>query len=431
MKSNSIYTEPEHDLPLIDGCDVLVCGAGPAGIGAALAAARSGAKTTLLEVHGCLGGVWTAGLLSWVIDGHDKGGIMQEIMDRLDQRGARSLRVEGGKNFAYDIEQMKLLLDEMVLEAGIRVQTHTRVVAAARNTENRLAVVITESKSGRQAWTANTFIDATGDGDLAAQAGCGFDLGRPENGECQPMSLLALITGLQYQEISEFVGGGLSAPKARLLEELKRAGVSPSYAAPTLFRIHDDLFTFMGNHQYGVSALDARQITQATMRARVEIQEVITALKKLGGPWSNIRVVATAEQIGVREGRRIHGIYTVTRQDLIDGIRHEDGVCRANFGIDIHSTSPEHSKDYDLTNKTRTLPYDIPLRALISRDLDNLLMAGRCISGDFFSHASYRVTGNSVALGQAAGVTAALASQQGCAAREVNWSEVKQAIQRL
>lgn len=427
----ALWTEPARSLPVDSRSDVIVCGSGPAGIAAALAAARTGAHVTLLETNGCLGGVWTSGLLSWIIDGSDKPGIMREIIDALDRRGARLPRVEGGRSFAYDIEQMKLLLDDLASAAGIRVQLHTRVVGAARDSQNRLAVVFTESKTGRQAWSARTFVDASGDGDLAAHAGCGFDLGNPETGECQPMSLLACVTGVRFSEIEPLVGGGLSEPKKRLLAEFERAGVSPSYAAPTLFRVRDDLFVFMGNHQYGVSALDAAQITRATTEARAEIHRLIDALKKLGTPWSDLRVVATAEHIGVREGRRIHGIHTVTHDELLTGVRHEDAVCRVSFGIDVHATNAAGDKGYDPANKTRTLPYDIPLRALIARDVDNLLMAGRCISGDFLAHSSYRVTGNAVALGQGAGVAATLAAQTGLPARQVPWAQVRESLDRL
>lgn len=382
----------------------------------------------LLEVNGCLGGIWTAGLLTWIIDSADKPGVMCEIIKRLDERGARTFRTKGGQCFAYDIEEMKRLLEEMTMEAGVQIRFHTRVVAAMRDASGRqIAHVVTESKSGREAWAADCFVDATGDGDLAAQAGCGFELGRPGTRECQPMSLLALLTGIKAAEIAPFIGGGLQAPKTQLLNEFHRAGISPSYAAPTLFRIRDDLFTFMGNHEYGFSALDAGQITEATLRGRAEIHRLVAALRSLGAPWSGLRIVATADQIGIREGRRIHGHYTIQAEDLINGVRHEDAICHATFGMDIHSTNPTHSKSYDSANRAKTQPYDIPLRALIARDIDNLLLAGRCISGDFFSHASYRVTGNAAAMGQAAGTTAALSARRGVAPIHLEWADVKEA----
>jgi hypothetical protein len=132
----------------------------------------------------------------------------------------------------------------------------------------------------------------------------------------------------------------------------------------------------------------------------------------MGGPWKNLHIVATAAQIGVREGRRIHGRYTVTADDLREGRKHEDAVCRVTFPIDVHSTDP--TKDKGIVGAGfRAKPYDIPLRALIAKDVDGLMMAGRCISGDFIAHSSYRVTGNAVAMGEAAGKTAAEAAKSG------------------
>jgi hypothetical protein len=144
------------------------------------------------------------------------------------------------------------------------------------------------------------------------------------------------------------------------------------------------------------------------MQGRREVNEIVRGLRSLGEPWSDLRLVATAEQIGVREGRRIHGLYTVTAEDLIQGKRHEDAVCRVTFGVDVHSTSLNHDtqgKGYSRGVKSKA--YDIPMRALIAKDVEGLMMAGRCISGDFISHSSYRVTGNSVPMGEAAGIAAA------------------------
>jgi hypothetical protein len=317
---------------------------------------------------------------------------------------------------------MKLLLEELCTTAGVKTQLHTRVVAAATDEARRLTTVVTESKSGRQAWRARAFIDCTGDGDLAALAGCGFDLGQPETGATQPLSLMAILTGLEATdlEIVPLLGGGAGEPKMRLLARMRDAGVEPSYAAPTLFRVYDHLFALMANHEYGVSALDAQGLSDATFRARAEVHRLVKALRGQAPGWGGVRIVATGAQIGVREGRRIHGRYTVTVDDLLAGRTHDDAVCRVTFGIDVHSTDPAATKDFDPANRTRTQPYDIPLRALIAKDVDGLLMAGRCISGDFLAHSSYRVTGNAVAMGEAAGETAARAAQANVAPHEVD-----------
>ena len=389
--------------------DVIVCGAGPAGIAAAISAARSGARTMLVEAHGCLGGVWTAGALCWIIDHENKSGLMREILRRLDSIDPSSNHPHRAKS-AYDVESMKFLLETMATESSIRVRLHTRIVSTLVNSQRKLTHIITESKSGREAWAAKMFVDATGDGDVAAQAGCRFSLGHPERGESQPMSLMALLTGIDPERVRDFHSRNTSAQrqdsKTNLLRHLTDSGHAPSYAAPTLFCVHDNLFALMANHEYGVSALDADDITEATIRARSEIYSMVRALRNSGGAWNNVALVATAEQIGVREGRRILGRYTVSLEDLISGKQHDDSICSATFCIDVHSTNPGRSKSYEKDNRN-VLPYQIPLRAAQPLDVEGLLLAGRCISGDFFAHASYRVTGNAVAMGESVGRYAA------------------------
>jgi len=418
--------EPAREIPVTTDLDVVVCGGGPAGVAAAVTAARAGARAGLIEVHGCLGGIWTVGIMAHIIDMRDKGGLLQHVMDTLEARGAK------GQGYDYDIEETKLLLEEMCLDANVRIRLHTRVAAAVCDSAKRLTTVITESKSGREAWAAAAFIDCTGDGDLAAQAGCGFDVGRPGSGETQPMSLIALIGGIHLDEIREFTNARRqeNSHKARLRELLEKVGRPPSYGQPTLFHVHDDLFMLMSNHEYGRCAFDAGQITEATVEARAEIHRQVAALRSLGGVWKDMRIVATSEQIGVREGRRIHGRYTVTERDITGGARHPDGICRVTFGVDIHSTNPAQGKGCGGEGR-RVKPYDIPLRALIAKDVDGLLMAGRCISGDFFAHASYRVTGNAVAMGEAAGFAAAKAALSKRLPHEIEWAQVKDEFARM
>jgi len=411
--------EPGRATPVVEDVDVVVCGGGPAGVAAAIAAARGGARTRLVETHGCLGGTWTAGMLTWLLDHENKGGLMREIVQKLDRRGAG--RVNG-----YDVEQMKKLLEELCLGAGVGVRLHTRLVGAHVDADRRLSAVLTESKSGREAWRARAFIDCTGDGDLAAQAGCGFEVGRPDSGECQPMSLICLLAGVKAEDLiaAGFVRAqwGAGNTKKATLAEMRRAGVDPSYGGPTLLALRDDLIVMMANHQYGVSATNAQQITDATIQARAEVHALVDGLRSLGGVWRDIYLVATAAQIGVREGRRIHGRYTVTTQDIERGARFDDAVCRVTFNVDVHATDPKRGNNLS-TEGIEVKPYDIPLRALIAADVDGLLMAGRCISGDFFAHASYRVTGNAVPMGEAAGKAAACAALTGRLPHEVAWEE--------
>ena len=448
----SVVIAPAQEVPVVKETDVIVCGGGPAGIGAALAAARSGAKTVLIEGQGCLGGVWTTGCLSWILDNRDKPGLLVELIEACEKRGivvmqgnpstGVSALSEGVPHaFGIDVEKMKLLLEEMCIEAGIDIRLYTRISSALVN-EQTITHVITESKSGAEAWSAKQFIDCTGDGDLGARAGCQFTYGREEtanpHNEAQPMSLLTIVDGLKADEIeryhrfhqnmekynSEDSYSGLAAGKHRFREQMEKAGAPPSYSKPTMFKMTDSVWTMMLNHEYGKCGFDAQDLTDATIHARAEINHGIDALRKTGGVFKDIHLTATANHIGVREGRRIKGRYTVTSNDVVQGVRHEDAVCRVHFGIDVHSTNPKNNKGIHV-HGLKAQPYDIPLRALIAQDVDNLFMAGRCISGDFMAHSSYRVTGNAVALGQAAGTAAAIAGRKGVSASQVSYASVK------
>lgn len=420
--NSKLIQEPAQAIPVTREVDVLVCGGGPAGVAAAIAAGRSGARVQLLEAAGCLGGIWTTGLMPWIIDRKNKAGLMAEI-DACMRRKPRPIAVDPNRS-AYDPERAKHGLEQLCLGAQATIRLHTRVCGAVVEDGN-ITAVLTESKSGREAWRAKVYIDATGDGDLAASAGCGFDYGRPgTQGEAQPMSFIALLAGLRVEDVGErFTNLGQadwSASKDALKAEMERGGVSPSYAKPTLFHVYDDLFLLMANHQYGVSGLQAEDLTRATLEGRHEVNCLVDALRGCGGVWKDIVLVGTSAHIGVREGRRIRGRYTLTADDLRRGARFDDAVCRATFCVDIHSTDP--GKDKGLGNGgVQAQPYDIPLRSLIAKDVDNLMMAGRCISGDFFAHASYRVTGNAVAMGEAAGTVAAAAARTGRPPHEVIW----------
>jgi hypothetical protein len=407
---------PYTNIPVAGNSDVLVCGGGPAGFAAAVSAARNGAKVQLIELQGQLGGIWTAGFMTHFIDAHNKGGIMQEVLDA--QKYAEVINSRW-----FDVEITKLWLEKLCMEAGVKLLYHTRVVDAIVK-RGRLTTVITENSNGRQAWKADIFIDTTGNGDLAARAGCRFDVGHPESGLVQPLSLNMLITGVRLKDLQEHELIGMPGmpyknPKAKLLAEIQRAGADCSYSAPSIFPIRDDFFSMMTNHQYKVNPLDTGDITNATILARQELHRQIDALRNLGGIWKDIRIVGTAGMIGIREGRRIHGLYTLTVDDMHNGARFSDAVCRATFNVDVHALDPSKNKGID--HGFRVKPYDIPLRSLISKDVKGLMMAGRCISGDFIAHSSYRVSGNAVAMGESAGEVAAIAALSKKLPQEVEW----------
>ncbi len=417
IKKDSGLNEAARTIPVQDHYDVVVCGGGPAGIAAAISAGRSGARTCIIELQGCLGGIWTAGVLCYILDSQNKGGLIVEIRERLRARGAIADKLD-----LYDAEAMKLLLEEMCSEAGVDIRLYTRVVSATV-VDARIGHVVLEAKEGRFAIAGKCFVDTTGDGDLAALAGCGFDIGREGDGKTQPMTLMALVSNIPAEVRAQSDARWFSAtcvPKDKLLADLVEAGHSPTYTKPSLFALPNGLCALMVNHEYERSGLDSRDLTAATISARKDVNSAVCALRKFGPDWADVQLVATAQAIGVREGRRIHGLYTVNAGDIEAGTQHPDGITRVTFPIDVHSVQRSEGGGYGFTGKVKKQqPYDIPLRALIAKDVTNLFMAGRCISGDFLSHASYRVTGNSVTTGEAAGRSAASVALSGGSAHEL------------
>lgn len=419
--SGQNFTEKERFVPVQGKSDVIVCGGGPAGVCAAISAARAGANVQLFESHGSLGGTWTSGLLTYIFD-MNKSDLGFEIIRRLDAVNAR--RCESKQNFVYEPEYMKYILEQMCLESGVKFRLLTNVVAAPTK-DRKIKAIITESKSGREAWIAPVIIDTTGDGDVGALSGCAYDTGSSEDGAEQPLTLNALAVVRDWKQITKFIsnvpqmwgpGGHVSSSKA-FKNELKRAGFTASYDWPTLFQCHENLILVMINHQFNVKVDNAQAMSDATVQARSEIIRLTDALRKLGGPWEGIRIAASAEQIGIRTGRRIHGYYSITAEDTALGTRHDDAVTLSRFGIDIH----EMKGSKGVVRPRQFKHFEIPVRSLIAKDVDNLMMAGRCISGQFVPLSSYRVTGSAVAMGEAAGKVAAQAAKEKIKPIEVPW----------
>ncbi len=426
----SIELEPEK-IPEAGAAEVIVAGGGPAGVCAAIAAAETGAVTMLIEEAGCLGGVWTSGALAWILDaeGKSRKSILTRIVKTLRQRD--ELEFAGAGTPAFQVEAMKVLLDELSLAAGVKIRCYTRVVGVKRSSEGAISHLITESDSGREAWGGRVFIDCTGDGTLGALAGNAFELGEPSTHRTQPMSLLALLTGLDPEQVRPYLAeqGAWHEVAARFSSLLSEGTYRPSYRGVALFHLGKGLFMLMANHQYGCSSLDAGDLTKATIAARGEIYRQIQILRTRGPVWRNVQLVATGARIGAREGRRLNGLYRVTLRDVLTGKTHPDGICPVRFGIDVHALSQDGDCKLEATPPVAGC-YEIPLRALIARDLPNLLMAGRCISGDFHAHASYRVSGNAAVTGQAAGILAALAAKRGTFPANVDYNDVIQEMER-
>src|SRR5690625_4261597 len=188
------YFEERIQTPIKDDYDFIVCGGGAAGVSCAITAGRLGLRTLLLEEQGCLGGVWTSGLLSLILDVGGKSGFLDELKQRLEGEGALRFRTSR-TDFTYDSQSMKILLEQLCLDAGVDLRLHTRVVSAVKD-GNRVQGVITEGHSGREAFRSKLFADCTGNGDLAHRVGCQFDVGHPETGITQPATLIGIVSGV-------------------------------------------------------------------------------------------------------------------------------------------------------------------------------------------------------------------------------------------
>ncbi|MHA6485018.1 FAD-dependent oxidoreductase [Paenibacillus sp. strain BS8-2] len=420
---NTQTIQERLEVPVAGGYDIIVSGGGPAGIAAALAAAGQGLKTLLVEVCGCLGGVWTSGMLTLILDMEGKGGLMQRIKQELALRG-EVLPRNNNHNFIYDVESMKILLEDLCREAGVHVLLHSRVVQAVQES-GKLKAICVEGMSGRLALEAKVFVDCTGNGDLAARAGCSFDMGHPETGQIQPASMHAIVRGVpeSFRTMETYES------KRAFRDYLNGLTCETSNKAPTIIALPlKGTYVLSVNHQFDVRCDDSFAVTEATLQGRAEIHSVIRLLRRQP-EWSELELIATPPHIAMREGRRLRGLYKLTLDDIVTGQKFADGVCMVKFAVDIHATNSSQTHGYGNAGIT-TQPYHVPFRSLVSSEIQNLAFAGRCISGDFYAHASYRITSTAVAMGEAVGIAAAEAIACGGSFHEVQGEQVAAEMKR-
>ncbi|NMA47736.1 MAG: FAD-dependent oxidoreductase [Lentisphaerae bacterium] len=401
MQQDEAVYEPGRKLPLSGRADVIVCGAGPAGVAAALGAAGCGVSVILLESTAMPGGIMTSGMMPNVIDADNKGGFLQKMLRFLHESGA------AGNYNSYVPEAVKHFMEDCLVKAGVRIRYNTLVCAVLKR-GREVTAVIAESPAGREAFEGRIFIDCTGNGTVAALAGCRFECGDPQTGQPQAASLCALCGGVNAEDIADYWQQKGDKGKLHLLAQLEKAGCSPSYQMPTLFRLTNYEYLLMSNHEHGIFPDDADGISAALIQARREIFSQIAGLKKIAPEIANLCLLTTAAALGLREGRRIRAVYNLTTADLLAGRTQPDAVCRVTVAVDIHPSVANAKSGYG-DGGVKARPYDVPLRSLIAADLDNMLLGGRCIGGDFYAHATYRVLGNAIPIGEGAGIMAGAA----------------------
>lgn len=427
--------ERPRQTPVVREVDVAVCGGGPAGIAAALAAARTGARTVLIERYGFLGGMGTAGMVSSFAYGyHDKvrfliGGIFQEIRESLHHRGALIMTERKGWE-PFHPEVYKTLAFELLEEAGVEVLCHA-FVADAHMAGARIDAAIIESKAGRQAIRAKVFVEATGDGDLAARAGVPFTVGRDSDGATQPMTLMFVLGNVDIHKLGPTLERGywkteegrpyLNATGFRsVVERAKEAGelripredVSAIFTIPWLEGVVGVNF---GRIQ-GLTALDPACMTKAEMEGRRQVANAVELFHKYLPGFENAQLIYTGPQVGVRETRRMHGLYCLTQEDIFNLRQFDDVIAQSCYMIDIHLPDRPGTTFWKLPKGTH---YDIPYHSLLPQKIENLLLAGRCISATHEALGSFRVQAICMAIGQAAGTAAALGAQSGISPKQL------------
>ena len=419
--------------PVAGSYDVVVCGGGPAGFIAAIAAARSGAKTALVEQYGFLGGMATAGIVAplsvFTYNGEKViGGIPWEFCERLQAMGGGMIEKPLG-NVAFEPELYKLCCQRMVLEAGVDLYMHS-YLSGCKCSEGRIGYAFIVNKNGTEALEAKVFIDCTGDADLAFAAGVPMqpDEGRP----LQPMSTYFVLSGVdtstpRMQVAMHHNRQGVNCHCEEIRDELlahREEWDIPEFGGPWFCTTLQPGVVTVNMTRTAGNAADNRDYTRAECELREQVFKMARVLREHFPEFRGSYVSAVSAQAGVRETRRIVGAHTITADEYVNAFRYPDSVSRGAHPIDIHVA---HGASQNVTFlKT---PAYVPYRALYAPGFRNLLVAGRCISADKTAFASLRVQASCMGMGQAAGVAAAMASAAGVS--DVSGVDVPALVARL
>ncbi|MDD2709928.1 MAG: FAD-dependent oxidoreductase [Verrucomicrobiae bacterium] len=433
---------------------IIIVGGGPAGTVAAIAAARNGARTLLIESRGCLGGQMTSGLLTILssFDDMDRRddrlveqrlnhsdeksfvascvnlptarrinrGIAEEIVRRLEAaRGAIDI---GTGCLLVNPETAKRVLEEMVLESGAQIRYFTSLVDATRK-GSKITGIVVASKDGAKTLAADQFIDATGDGDLAAFAGVPFEKGRPEDGQMQGVTLVFRLGGVKFFGRSYAHSYEKETQRCNKIFERawKEKRVSGHYRVGCINAIPGmpGVVSINCQHCWWIDGTKEEDLTKMMITARKEIHEIVQLYRQHLKGFEDCFLLDTAAMPGVRDTRRIKGKYTMTEQDVLQARKFNDSIGKGAWALDVHIPSKVKVKPGEIFMKPGTA-YDIPYRCLVPVGVDNLLVAGRCISATHKALGALRLMSHCMVMGQAAGTAAALCVKKACPTRKLD-----------
>lgn len=418
----------DHELPVSATCDVVVIGGGAAGIAAAVAAARTGAQTMLVERYGFLGGLATTALVGAFCGLYTTGpqkhlvvaGACDELITRLQgmggAEGKRTSEVDSRlAAVSYDPELFKFAAEQMALDAGVKLLYHTLVVDVFWETPGTvLKGIVVENKSGRSVILGDMVIDTSGDADVAAKAGVDFEYGDGQGG-AQAMTtvfkLSNVVSGPALQEAIGSIRGHLTAARESGQYHFNRVDpvVFPSMPKGT---VSVNLVSVRG-----LRATDAAELSVAEIEGRRQVLEYLRALRDLVPGFEQAQLTALSPQIGVRETRRILGEYILTEEDVLEGTKFDEGIGLGAWPLEMHNSETGRI-DWGWVRDEDDY-YSIPFSCLVPKRMENLLVAGRCVSTTHGAQASTRVMAQAMAMGEAAGVVMGLALDSGRPVRSV------------
>lgn len=440
MKEITLKINQEYE------CDVLVIGGGVAGIAAAVCAARQGAKVILAERDGCLGGTASVGLVGPFMSAYDPEGnkqvvrgFLEEFISRMVEKGGAihpsqcmggdgysAFRIRGHKGVTpFDPECLKVTAEEFCEEAGVKIMYH--LLFASCDCENgKVNNAYFSTKNGIYQIHAKTYVDCTGDADLAFAAGVPTVYG-DDNGRTQVSSLFFLIDNVDRDAIAEFEQKHPENTDMRgryfedVIEQLQKEGKFPcGRCRASAFESLNGVWRVnMTQFDEKAFLLDPEDVTRAEIECRRQIQPLIQFFKDYVPGFQNIRLLQSSQSLGIRESRRIVGDYTLTMDDMAAGRAFDDGICTVGSAVDFHGSSKRDGSYDGAYHPCSSESTQIPYRSLIPQNVENMLVAGRCLSADQMAHSAVRVMPPCFAMGQAAGTAAAMAAAENIPVRNV------------